>query len=190
MTGCRMWTCLLLKHGLTPSLVFSHDHAQAYPCVPTFLRRNWYLCLLSVRVVEVVIRSCRGAHQAHWKVFQVFFVDYGNIAEVSVSDVYRLEDQMLLEVPPQAICVQIQGVDTSVLSRRRFTEAVIDRTVGIQLCKCCSVVITYVSICACWLLCLSSAVRTNFICKCRKIVPLGKFKQIWFLLKIRNLFCP
>uniref|UniRef100_A0A915AN51 Tudor domain-containing protein n=1 Tax=Parascaris univalens TaxID=6257 RepID=A0A915AN51_PARUN len=64
---------------------------------------------------------------------KVFFVDYGNLAEVPVSDVYRLEDQMLLEAPPQAICVQIQDIGTSVLSRRRFTEAVIDRTVGIQL---------------------------------------------------------
>lgn len=101
---------------------------------------------------EVVIYTLRWSQELtntpnnDSRLFQVLFVDYGNVAEVPVSDIYRIDDRSLMEVPPQAIFVQIQGVTASVLSRRHFTEAVINRTVGIQLCKWLSLVTISLSI--------------------------------------------
>ncbi|KHN79325.1 Zinc finger protein GIS2 [Toxocara canis] len=63
----------------------------------------------------------------------VFFLDIGSLKQVPISDIYMLEDEDLLAVPPQAIYVCLESVHESVLYRSQFTAMIADRSLGMQL---------------------------------------------------------
>lgn len=45
-------------------------------------------------------------------VFSVLFVDYGNVSQVSITDVRKMPS-LLVEIPPQAFLCELEGFDTS-----------------------------------------------------------------------------
>uniref|UniRef100_A0A914UT74 Uncharacterized protein n=1 Tax=Plectus sambesii TaxID=2011161 RepID=A0A914UT74_9BILA len=64
---------------------------------------------------------------------QVFFVDYGNMADVPKTDVKHLANANMRQIPPQAICVKFARVVSTPHSVEKLREALENRNVCIRL---------------------------------------------------------
>uniref|UniRef100_A0A0R3S4W9 CCHC-type domain-containing protein n=1 Tax=Elaeophora elaphi TaxID=1147741 RepID=A0A0R3S4W9_9BILA len=63
----------------------------------------------------------------------VFYIDYGNMASVNISDAFLLEDADLLSVPPQAVQLIMEDVKKPRLTAEQIKNLLIDQTISAQI---------------------------------------------------------